>query len=249
MTSHEIQARLRALRDPEAAAFAARFFKTGPGQYGEGDVFLGLRVPVLRAFVKEHRGLGRADVLELLRSEIHEERLVALLILVGQASKGDLPTRKSIYDLYLAHTRFVNNWDLVDASAPAIVGGYLADRSRKPLDRLAGSVSLWERRISIVATGFFIRLGEFDDTLRIAERLLADREDLIHKASGWMLREVGKRDESALLAFLEEHAEVMPRTMLRYAIERMPEARRTDFLSRGRFAARPGSGEDHERLL
>jgi 3-methyladenine DNA glycosylase AlkD len=245
MTAREIQARLRAMRNPEAAAFAARFFKTGPGQYGEGDLFLGLRVPALRAVVKEYRSLDRDQALELLRSEIHEERLVALLILVWQATKGTPEARKAIYDLYLAHTRFVNNWDLVDASAPSIVGGYLADRSRRPLDRLAGSASLWERRISIVATGFFIRLGEFDDTLRIAERLLADREDLIHKSSGWMLREVGKRDESALLAFLEEHAEVMPRTMLRYAIERLPEARRRDFLSRGRLAARSGPGEDH----
>lgn len=245
MTPSAIQDRLRGMADPAAAALAARFFKTGPGQYGEGDRFLGIRVPVLRTIAREHRTLDRVQVLELLRSGLHEERLVALLILVGQASRGDVGTRREIYNLYLSNIRFVNNWDLVDTSAPAIVGGYLEDRSRKPLDRLAGSRSLWGRRIGIVATQHFIRRGEFADTLRIGERLLGDPEDLIHKAVGWMLREVGKRDESVLEGFLETHAAVMPRTMLRYAIERFPEPRRKAFLSR-RGGLAPG--EDHQRL-
>ena len=153
------------------------------------------------------------------------------MILVGQFEKGDDATRKSIYDLYLANTRHINNWDLVDLSAPQIVGGYLENRSRKPLDRLAKSASLWERRISILATHWFIRHGDFADTLRIAEKLLGDKEDLIHKAVGWMLREVGKRDVAVLEEFLGEHCRVMPRTMLRYAIERFPEEKRREYLN------------------
>jgi 3-methyladenine DNA glycosylase AlkD len=230
MSVGEIQDQLRALSDPAAAAFAARYFKTGPGEYGEGDVFLGLRVPAMHSLAKNHRDLQLDQILELLRSIFHEERLLALLILVKQAQRADEAGRKVIYDLYLGNTRFVNNWDLVDCSARTIVGGYLVNRSRKPLDRLARSRSLWERRISIIATHHFIRLGEFSDTLRIAERLLGDREDLIHKATGWMLREVGKRDESALETFLRSHLRSMPRTMLRYAIERFPEARRKAIL-------------------
>ncbi len=231
MTATEIQDRLRALGNPQAAAFAARYFKTGPGQYGEGDVFLGLRAPVMHALAKEYRALPLDQVVELLRSTVHEDRLLALLIMVRQAAKGDAAVRKGIYDLYMAHTRFVNNWDLVDASAPTIVGSHLADRSRKPLDRLAGSKCLWERRISIIATMYFIRRGEFQATLRIAERLLGDREDLIHKAAGWALREVGKRDQPILEAFLDRHARIMPRTMLRYAVERFPEEKRNAYLT------------------
>ena len=228
----EIQVRLRSLGNAEAAAFAARYFKTGPGQYGEGDVFLGIRVPVMRKLAAEYKALGLDPAIELLRSEVHEDRLLALLILVRQAAKADGEGRKRIYDLYLGHTRFVNNWDLVDVSAPTIVGGHLVDRSRQPLDRLAGSRSLWERRIAVIATLHFIRLGDFADTLRIAERLLGDREDLIHKAAGWMLREVGKRDQAVLEGFLGRHCRVMPRTMLRYAIERLPGGEAKGFLRR-----------------
>jgi 3-methyladenine DNA glycosylase AlkD len=230
MTAGEIQDRLRALGNPAAAAFAARYFKTGPGQYGEGDVFLGLRAPVMHALAKEHKTLALDQVVELLRSAVHEDRLLALLILVRQASKADSSAREEIHDLYMAHTRFINNWDLVDASAPTIVGGHLRDRSRKPLDRLAGSRVLWERRISIIATLHFIRQGDFADTLRIAERLLGDQEDLIHKAAGWMLREVGKRDQPTLEQFVRRHVRIMPRTMLRYAIERFPEETRKAIL-------------------
>lgn len=156
------------------------------------------------------------------------------MILVAQFEKGDDATRKSIYDLYLANTRHINNWDLVDVSAPKIVGGYLENRSRKPLDRLAKSASLWERRISIIATGWFIWRDDFADTLRIAEKLFSDREDLIHKAVGWMLREVGKRDVAVLEEFLGEHFRVMPRTMFRYAIERLPEKKRRAYLETGK---------------
>jgi len=230
MTTREIQHRLRALSNREAASFAARYFKTGPGQYGEGDVFLGLRAQVMHALAKEYKTLALDQVIELLRSAIHEDRLLALLILVRRASKAERVARKEIYDLYLAHTRFINNWDLVDASAPTIVGGHLADKSRKPLDRLAVSRSIWERHISIIATLHFIRQGDFADTLRIAERLFGDREDLIHKAAGWMLREVGKRDQPTLEGFLRQHVQIMPRTMLRHAIERFPEESRKAIL-------------------
>jgi len=224
------QQRLRSLGCPKQAAILARFFKTGPGQYGEGDKFIGVKVPVIRKVAKEFKALPLAEVECLLHSDIHEERMLALVILVGQFQKGDDALRKRIYDLYLANTAHINNWDLVDLSAPKIVGGYLETRSRKPLDRLAKSVSLWERRISIIATGWFIWRDDFADTLRIAEKLLGDREDLIHKAVGWMLREVGKRDVAVLEEFLGEHCRVMPRTMLRYAIERFSEKKRRGYM-------------------
>jgi 3-methyladenine DNA glycosylase AlkD len=172
------------------------------------------------------------EVEELLHSKIHEERLAALAILVAHAAKADAGGRKAIYDLYLANTRFVNNWDLVDLSAPQIVGGHLERKSRKPLYRLARSSWLWDRRISILATFHFIRQADFGDTLKIAEILLDDEEDLIHKAAGWMLREVGKRDRPALEGFLGRHHRIMPRTMLRYAIERFPDRKRRAYMAR-----------------
>jgi 3-methyladenine DNA glycosylase AlkD len=224
--------RLRSLGCPQQAAVLARFFKTGPGQYGEGDRFIGVKVPETRKVAKEFKRLPLTEVACLLHSQIHEERLLALVILVGQFEKDDDAARKGIYDFYLANTRHINNWDLVDLSAPQIVGGYLETRSRRPLDRLVKSANLWKRRISIVATHWFIRHGEFADTLRIAEELLTDKADLIHKAAGWMLREVGKRDVAALEEFLSEHGPVMPRTMLRYAIERFPEEKRQAYLKR-----------------
>ena len=196
------QQRLRSLGCLKQAEILARFFKTGPGQYGEGDRFIGVKVPVIRKVAQEFKGLPLVEVENLLHSDIHEERLLALVVLVGQFTKGDEATRKQIYDFYLANTRHINNWDLVDLSAPQIVGGYLDQRSRKPLARLVKSASLWERRISIVATHTFIRQSDFADTLWIAEKLLGDREDLIHKATGWMLREVGKRNVAVLEQFL-----------------------------------------------
>ena len=228
--SEPAQQRLRSLGCPKQAAILARFFKTGPGQYGEGDRFIGVKVPVTRKVAWEFKSLPLAEVECLLHSEIHEERLLALVILVGQFEKGDDAARKRINDFYLASTKHINNWDLVDLSAPQIVGGNLETRSRRPLDRLAKSASLWERRISILATHWFIRHGDFADTLRIAEKLLTDGEDLIHKAVGWMLREVGKRDLVVLEEFLSEHCRAMPRTMLRYAIERFPEGKRQAYL-------------------
>jgi len=225
-----IQGHLRQLGTPEAAALAARYFKTGPGQYGEGDIFLGISVPTLRKLAREHRALPTKELVILLRSEIHEERFLALLILVLSASKGDEAARREIYDLYLAHTRYINNWDLVDTSAREIVGGYLADKDRSPLYHLARSQQLWERRIAIVATYHFITRSDYGDTLTVAEILLGDAHDLIHKATGWMLREVGKRDQPTLEQFLRRHGRAMPRTMLRYAIERFPEELRRAYL-------------------
>ena len=230
MNVREVQERLRSLGNPESAAAAARYFKTGAGEYGNGDIFLGLRAAVMHALAKEYHPLPVDEITVLLRSPIHEDRLLALLILVRRVLRADEATKREVYRLYLAHTHYVNNWDLVDSSAREIVGGYLADKSRKPLDRLAASKSIWERRISIVATHYFIRQHDFADTMRIAERLLGDREDLIHKAVGWMLREVGKKDLSVLEQFLRRHGKVMPRTALRYAIERFPEETRRGYL-------------------
>ncbi len=229
--AQQIHARLLALADPERARLLQRFFKTGPGEYAEGDVFLGLRVPDVRGVLKDYPALAVDDVLPLLRSPLHEERLFALLALVRAFAKGDEASRARIYNLYLANTHCINNWDLVDCSAPRIVGAYLEARDKAPLYRLASSANLWERRIAVLATFRFISAGEFVDSLAIAAFLLADREDLIHKAVGWMLREVGKRDQGCEEEFLREHCRWMPRTMLRYAIERFPEAKRRGYLA------------------
>lgn len=232
MTAKELQIRLRAAGNPDEAAFLSRFFKTGPGQYGHGDVMIGVRVPVTRAIARDFRDLPLREVERLLHSKIHEERLAALILLVERARAADDKTRRVLYELYLANAHHVNNWDLVDVSASDLVGAYLEHRSRRPIYRLAKSESLWERRIAVLATLHFIRRGDFADTLALARRLLHDREDLIHKAVGWMLREVGKRDEAALTGFLDRHAAAMPRTMLRYAIEKFPPAQRQRYLAR-----------------
>ena len=225
----------KALRDagnPKDAVFLQRFFKTGPGQYGEGDHFLGIRVPATRALARQFADLPVADVEKLLHDKWHEARLLALVLLVGRYERGDDAERQRVYRLYLANTDRINNWDLVDLSAPSIVGAHLEHRSRSPLDKLAKSESLWERRIAIVATAWFIRLRQFDDTFRISTALLADKHDLIHKAVGWMLREVGKRDEGSLERYLDEHAKTMPRTALRYSLERLPPERRKHYMAR-----------------
>jgi len=226
VTGKAIERRLRSLADATIAEHHLRFFKCGPGQYGEGDAFLGIMVPMMRTLSKEFTPIPVAEAIVLLQSKWHEARLVALLILVRKYERGDDAMRDEIYRSYLANTHRINNWDLVDASAPNIAGAYLLERDRTPLYDLAKSESLWERRIAIIATQHFIRHEDFDDTLRIAEILLNDRHDLIHKASGWMLREVGKRNQPVLERFLSKHAKRMPRTMLRYAIERFsPELR------------------------
>lgn len=221
---------LRACAEPGRIAVLRSFFRTGPGEYGEGDRFIGVRVPAIRTLCGAFRDADLPAISQLLRSKVHEERLFALLLLVQAFRRGDAAQRKDIYDLYLASTEYINNWDLVDVSAPAIVGGWLRDRSRSPLDRLARSKSLWERRIAILATQPFIRVNEFGDTFRIADILLADPHDLIHKAVGWMLREVGNRDPRAARAFLAPRYRVMPRTMLRYAIEKFPGRERLRYL-------------------
>jgi 3-methyladenine DNA glycosylase AlkD len=225
-----VQKALRALASPEVAANLQRFFKTGPGQYGEGDVFLGIKVPQLRELAKQHRDADLATITTLLESRYHEERMLALVLLMQFYQAGDEAARQDAYDLYLGHTHRINNWDLVDVSAPRIVGRHLQERPRKILYELARSPSLWERRIAILASAWFIRLDDFDDTLKIAGILLRDEHDLMHKAVGWMLREVGKRNLAAEEAFLKKHYRDMPRTMLRYAIERFPEPHRQDYL-------------------
>lgn len=225
-----IRTRLRSLARPKRAKVYQRFFKTGPGEYGEGDRFLGLTVPQLRKIATEFAATPLGELAGLLRSPIHEERLVALFILVRHFARGAAAERAAIFRFYFRHVRGVNNWDLVDASAPYIVGPFLAGRSRAPLYRLTRSGNLWERRIAILATQHFIRSGQFGDTLRIAAILLRDEHELIHKAVGWMLREVGKRDLATEERFLRRHHRLMPRTMLRYAIERFPERKRLAYL-------------------
>jgi 3-methyladenine DNA glycosylase AlkD len=226
-----LRRRLHAHADPAAVPVLRRFFKTGPGEYGEGDVFIGVKVHAVRAVAREGRGAALDDILALLRSRVHEERLLALILLVDLFRGGDRDVRRRVYIAYLAHTEYVNNWDLVDVSAPPILGGWLEDRSRRPLVRLARSRVVWERRMAILATFHFIKRGEVHETLRIAEILLKDEQDLIHKAVGWMLREVGKRDIDAERRFLDRHARSMPRTMLRYAIERFAPAERKRYLT------------------
>ena len=232
MSEHlkEIRAQLAHLADADRAAVSQRFFKTGPGEYGEGDVFIGISVPALRKLARAYRHIGMPEIESLLHSAVHEERFLALVILVMGFSKGDAATQRTMYRLYLENSAFVNNWDLVDMSAEHIVGAFLWRRSRRPLYRLAKARSLWERRIAIMATFHFVKREEYVETLAIARMLLADSEDLIHKAVGWMLREIGKRDMYTEERFLQAHYRHMPRTMLRYAIERFPEKRRQAYL-------------------
>jgi 3-methyladenine DNA glycosylase AlkD len=230
----ELRAEMRRLADPAKAAGSAWFFKTGKGQYGEGDVFLGLTVPQQRALVRRYSGLAFDEIRCLLESRFHEERLVALLILVRRFQRATAPAeRKRIYAFFMRHRHRANNWDLVDSSAPYIAGGYLYHTGGAAvLDRLARSRNLWERRIAMVSTLYFICRGDPAPALRIAEALVDDREDLIHKAAGWMLREAGKRcGEAVLESFLDRHAPRMPRTMLRYAVERLPDAKRRRYMA------------------
>jgi len=233
--TNEILNKLRELGDSDIAAHSQRFFKTGPGQYGEGDKFLGIRVPVVRKCVREYLAISLPDAIELLESPFHEARLLALLILVAKYSSANTNAeREAVYRSYLKHTEFINNWDLVDSSAEHIVGAHLFDKDRKPIYKLTRSKDLWERRIGVMATFHFIRREDLTDTLAIAELLLNDKEDLIHKAVGWMLREVGKRKREIEEQFLNKNYKRMPRTMLRYAIERLPESDRQAYLKGAR---------------
>ena len=242
-----IRSEMRSLSDPAKARVLARFFKTGPGDYGEGDRFYGVIVPKIRGVAKAHRKAPRREIRKLLCSQFHEERLAALLILVDQYQRGNDLQKREIYDLYLASTAHINNWDLVDLTAQHIVGAYLKGKETSVLTRLALSKSLWERRIAMLATYHFIRLGDSGETLRIAELLQRDPHDLIHKAVGWMLREVGKRCSlKAECEFLDAHAATMPRTMLRYAIERFPEKLRLHYLKGPQRIQESGAGKQNE---
>lgn len=221
MTAEDVKNELSNLKDPVDAIFLQRFFKTKEGEYGAGDIFLGIRVPVIRRIAKQFNQLSIIELEKLLDSPIHEHRLTALIIMVTQSKKANQLGKKALYKLYLRRTDRINNWDLVDVSCRDVVGGYLQDKSRKPLYILAKSKDLWERRIAIVSTWQFIREGQLEDTFAIAEQLLNDKHDLIHKAVGWMLREAGKKDIIAFKNFLDLHASTMPRTTLRYSIERL----------------------------
>jgi 3-methyladenine DNA glycosylase AlkD len=227
-----INTRLETLADEPTAEILQRFFKTGPGEYGEGDRFRGIRVPVLRKLCREFRHAGIEVISALLDSPWHEDRLLALLLLIERYRASGEEGREVFYDFYCASTARINNWDLVDLSAPYIVGRHLETRRRLPLYRFVESPNLWERRIAIVSTFHFIRNNDFADTIALCERLLADPESLLHKATGWMLREVGKRDQPLLESFLDQHAPAMPRTALRYAIERFPEEQRKQYLKK-----------------
>ena len=228
----QIRKELLLLGDQERAKKLAGFFKTGKGQYGEGDVFIGIPVPKQRKVAKKYIGLSFDELLELLRSNIHELRLTALLILVLKYSKADDSEKETIYNFYLKNRKFVNNWDLVDLTAPKIVGDYLVNRDRSILFELVKSDNLWERRIAVLATFCFIKNNDFDDAFSISKVLIQDQHDLIHKAVGWMLREIGKRDQEALEDFLMNYYKQMPRTMLRYAIEKFEEEKRKYYLSK-----------------
>ena len=225
-----LQRRIRSLRNPEDARFLQRFFKTGPGEYGEGDRFLGIRVPTMRQLVRDYRGAAIPAARLLLKSPFHEERLVGLLLLVRAYGRATPEAKTQIYRFYLANTKRVNNWDMVDCSAPQIIGVHLLERNRRVINRLARSRNLWERRIAVLATQTFIRNGEYDVTLDLARQLLRDPHDLMHKAVGWMLREVGNRDRAVLERFLDRHAARMPRTMLRYSLEKFPVALRRRYM-------------------
>ncbi len=238
ITAAQAEKELRTLGKPAKAKVLSGFFKTGKGEYGEGDIFLGVTVPVQRNLAKKYSELDLAEISLLLKSPIHECRLTALEILVMQYEKAkkrsNATLQEKIITFYLKHTKYINNWDLVDATAPYVLGDYLLNNDRDILYTFVKSKKLWERRISIISTLAFIRAGDFKDTIKISELLLKDSHDLMHKAVGWMLREVGKRDELVLMRFLNTHAHMMPRTALRYAIEKFPESRRKAYLKMGK---------------
>ena len=227
-----VKKELNGLASSEKSKVLSGFFKTGKGQYGEGDIFLGVMVPQQRQVAKKFKNLSFNNIEQLLKSKVHEQRLTALFILVNQFENADDKEKLKIYKMYLKNAKFVNNWDLVDLSAPQIVGKYLLNKERKVLYKLARSNNLWEKRIAIVATFTFIRNNQFNDTISISEMLLNDKHDLIHKSVGWMLREVGKRDQTIEEKFLKKYHKVMPRTMLRYAIEKFSDEKRKYYMKK-----------------
>ncbi len=230
MKAKDICERLKKIGNKEQAKILQRFFKTGKGEYAEGDIFVGIRVPELRKLVKEYISISFSELIKLLQSSIHEARFLAVLILIHLYKNGDASIQHQIFNIYIKNTCFINNWDLVDVSAEHIVGDYLANRSKQVIHKLAKSKLLWERRIAIMATFLYIKSGEFSETLHIAQMLINDPEDLIHKAVGWMLREIGKRNQIIEEEFLKIHYKNMPRTMLRYAIEKLSENLRKKYL-------------------
>lgn len=232
MTASFILSELLSMANPEKGTFLQRFFKTGPGQYAEGDVFLGLVVPLTRSIAKANKQTQLSELQLLMESEYHEARLCALLIVVEKFKKASEAEREELYTFYLKNARRINNWDLVDVTCPHVVGLYLLDKDRSHLYELAESDNLWEQRIAMVSTVTFIRNREFSDTLALAERLMTHKHDLMHKAVGWMLREVGKKDRNTLTGFLEQYATKLSRTSLRYAIEHYPEDQRQYFLKK-----------------
>jgi 3-methyladenine DNA glycosylase AlkD len=233
MSLKEIKRDIEQLANPKQAILLQRFFKTGKGEYGEGDVFLGIKVPVQRSVAKKYKELSFASIQQLLNSKIHEHRLIALLIMMQEFDRAEEDEKKQIFELYLKNTNNINNWDLIDLSAPNIVGNYLLDKDRNILHKLAKSNSIWEKRISMLATFEFIANKETKDALAIAEILVNDKHDLIQKAVGWMLREVGKRvSQAEEEKFLRKHYKTMPRTMLRYAIERFDNKKKEFYMKK-----------------
>lgn len=236
LTASQVVKALKAKATPERAKASQRFFKTGKGEYGEGDVFIGVTMPDQRVVAKQFVELPLSEIVKLLHSKVHEQRMTALVILVYQFERSKVDSeRKKIFDAYLANTRWINNWDLVDVTAPRIVGAYLGPRALPTLKRLARSKNLWDKRIAMVSTLYLINEGDCGPALVIAEMLLKDPHDLMHKASGWMLREAGKKCSQAQLEqFLHKHGDHMPRTMLRYAIEKFPKAKQQEYLRMGK---------------
>jgi 3-methyladenine DNA glycosylase AlkD len=230
MNLNDIKKEIKKNADPVKAVGLQRFFKTGPGEYGEGDIFFGIMVPVQRSIAKKYIGLALSDIKELLYSDHHEERLIALLILVEQYKKGNDQLQEDIFTFYHLHRKQINNWDLIDLTADRISGAYLINKDKSLLYKLAVSKNFWERRIAVMSTFHFIKYHQYDDALGIAQILLNDNHDLIHKAVGWMLREIGKRDLKTDESFLKKYYKKMPRTMLRYAIEKFPEPKRLAYL-------------------
>lgn len=229
---NELIAELKSHADPERAKGAARYFKTGKGEYGEGDKFLGLTVPLQRTIARQYDALSLIDIQKLLLSPLHELRLTGLFVLNERYSKAGNSEKKEIVKFYLGNTKNINNWDLVDSSASYILGDYLLDKPKKILLRLAKSKSVWERRIAVISSAAFIKNNDFDTTLSLSKILLNDKHDLIHKAVGWMLREIGNRNMNVLEKFLDQYCAQMPRTMLRYAIEKLPEGKRKRYLKK-----------------
>lgn len=223
---------IQEIANPQKAKILQKFFKTNKGEYGEGDIFLGIRAPLLRKIGKKYRDLPLTDLKKLIQSKFHEYRQIALFILVDQYQKAGDKKRKEIFDFYLNQVEYINNWDLVDLSASKIVGDFLLEKDKKVLYQLARSRHLWSRRIAIVATYAFIENNQFTDTLKIATLFLNDQHDLIHKATGWMLREVGKRNQVQEEKFLQKYYQKMPRTMLRYSIEKFSPAKRKFYLKK-----------------